>query len=204
VTFGGDGGWTSTTWRRTRAVSAASSNDFSHRAHRSGATSNVSSGSSTKLRDADTKPGCLPGLRPDDQLTDDLLHAVDAFPHTQTAGLVATFASTHDGEAASAVRTLIDVWLASADGDNDRLIDAYDCCLGIARWAYAPDNWTDSEQFLCLMLRQATADRARLPDTLLDRMAEWYSELVRIGELPGDIDARVRFWAQQVIPRLNE
>ena len=32
VTFGGGGGWTSTTWRRTRAVSAASFNDFSHRA----------------------------------------------------------------------------------------------------------------------------------------------------------------------------
>lgn len=34
-----------------------------------------------------------------DQLTNDLLHAVDAFPHTQTSGLVAAFASTHDGEA---------------------------------------------------------------------------------------------------------
>jgi hypothetical protein len=139
-----------------------------------------------------------------DQLTNDLLHAVDAFPHTQTSGLVAAFASTHDGEAASAVRALIDVLLASADGDNDRLIDAYDRCLGIARWAFAPDNWTDREQFLRLMLRQATADRARLPATLLDRMAERYSDLVRMGELPKDADAQISIWAQQVIPRLDE
>ena len=31
VTFGGGGGWTSTTWRRTRAVSAAPCNDSAHR-----------------------------------------------------------------------------------------------------------------------------------------------------------------------------
>ncbi len=65
VTLGGGGGSTSTTWRRTGPVSAASSNDSARRAHRSGATWKVSSGSSAKLRDADADPGCLPGLRPD-------------------------------------------------------------------------------------------------------------------------------------------
>ena len=65
MTFGGGGESTSTTWRRTRAASAASCNGSSQWAHRSGATSKVSSGSSTKLRDAEGEPGCLPGLRPD-------------------------------------------------------------------------------------------------------------------------------------------
>jgi hypothetical protein len=50
VTFGGGGTSTSTTWRRTRPVSAASCNDCSHRAHRSGATSKVSSESSIRRR----------------------------------------------------------------------------------------------------------------------------------------------------------
>ena len=65
MTFGAGGGSTSTTWRRTRAVSSASCNDCSHRAHRSGATSKISFGSLTTRRDADAEPSCLPGLRPD-------------------------------------------------------------------------------------------------------------------------------------------
>ncbi|GAA3061114.1 hypothetical protein GCM10010464_26860 [Pseudonocardia yunnanensis] len=130
-----------------------------------------------------------------DQPTDHLLHAVEAFPHLERYGLLSSFASTRHGEAVSAVHALIDVWFASADGDSDRLIHTYDRCLGVARWAFAPDNWQDREQFLRLLLRQATADRHNLPDALLDRMAMWYAELIQIGELPEDVAGRLQIWA---------
>ena len=105
----------------------------------------------------------------------------------------------------SAVRGLVELWLASADGSVDRLTEAYDRCFGIARWAFAPDNHQDREQFILLVLRQAAADLAILPTDLRSRMEAWYADLVQIGELPypHGREERLYFWARQVIPRLD-
>lgn len=62
---GGGGGRTSTTWRRCRPCSLAPPNEASQRPQRSGWMTIVLSGSSTRLREAEGAPGCLPGLRPD-------------------------------------------------------------------------------------------------------------------------------------------
>jgi hypothetical protein len=99
----------------------------------------------------------------------------------------------------SAMRALLEVWVASAERAHDRLVDAYDAGLVVARWAFGPENWWDRGFFLTLLLRQAAADKADLPEPLLRRIAELCDELVRISEIPQDVSPEFRYWAEQVV-----
>jgi hypothetical protein len=65
VTSGGGTGATSTTCRRSRPDSAPPVSDFSHPEQCSGSITTTRSGSSSRLRDDEDAPGCLPGWRPD-------------------------------------------------------------------------------------------------------------------------------------------
>jgi NACHT N-terminal Helical domain 7 len=138
-----------------------------------------------------------------DQLTNHLLHAIDAIPIGQH-GFVNSYASTRrTGEATSAIHALTELWLASAEGNRDRLAEAYDHCLSVGRWAFGPGNWSDRELFVLLVLRQAAADQDSFPQALRTRMAEWYGDLVQRGELPHASEEPLHRWAQQVIHGLD-
>jgi len=135
-----------------------------------------------------------------DQLSNYLLHAVDVFPYTATPGLNASFAAVPAGGAVSAMRALLEVWVASAEREHERLVNAYDACLVVARYAFAPENWCDRRLFLMLLLRQAAADKSDLPEPLLRRISELCDALVRINDIPQDIPPEFRYWAEQVVP----
>ena len=135
-----------------------------------------------------------------DQLSDHLVHPVEVLPYAASApGLSASFAALPAGGAMSAMRALLEVWVASAERAHDRLVDAYDAGLVVARWAFGPENWRDRGFFLTLLLRQAAADKADLPEPLLRRIAELCDELVRISEIPQDVSPEFRYWAEQVV-----
>jgi hypothetical protein len=65
VTSGTRTGPTSTTCRRSRPATGASTSEDAHPPQHSGSSTTISSGSSINERDDEDAPGCLPGLRPD-------------------------------------------------------------------------------------------------------------------------------------------
>jgi len=135
-----------------------------------------------------------------DQPFNDLLHAVDVFPYSATPGLNTSFAAVPADGAVSAMHALLEVWVASAEREHERLVNAYDACLVVARYAFAPDNWCDRRLFLMLLLRQAAADKSDLPEPLLRRISELCDALVRVNVIPQDIPPEFRYWAEQVVP----
>jgi hypothetical protein len=139
-----------------------------------------------------------------DRLSGLLLHALEwlegPLVHPLAAGLSGSFVLVESGTAVSAARALLDLWWAStAEGDTGRLVAAYEVCLAVGAAAFDPQDWWNSERFLTLLLRQADADRALLPDDLVRRLASLCRYKLVAGEIRAEPEAGLRYWAARVL-----
>ena len=127
---GGGGGTTSTTWPRCRRAGAAPDSDPSHPQHRSGSITTVSSGSSTRLRDAKDAPGCLPGLRPDRVRDDRFLAGFLSHGASEEGGRDEFDESADRRRSSSAIRSdsSASIRFSSAFSARNAAFSAASCC----------------------------------------------------------------------------
>ena len=122
-----------------------------------------------------------------DENDDALVHALE--PLAEELGVaINTFHSygSDPEHAVSAVNALLTLWLTSAKGDTqDKLVAAYENCLNITIYGFAPFESGTRDLFRMLVLHQLAADQRRLPQDWLDSAIERIQAAVNKGTEEG-------------------
>jgi hypothetical protein len=108
-----------------------------------------------------------------------------------------SFVLVAEGRSLSAARALLELWTASAERRPDDLVASYEVCTTVVVWAFAPEDWWNRERFLTLLLRQAAADLADLPDELVKAMRDACATLHRDRSIRAEPSSELRHWAER-------
>ena len=130
-----------------------------------------------------------------DVIQDAVTHALDQFAATLSTTIM-TFAGYWDDRCVSAAHALLRLWVACGmQSDTAELTSAYDDCIDIALYAFAPFDTETEARYRDLILRQLGHDKNHLPGVWRERTRQ---RLEAERQRPDKAE-----WAERVIVKLG-